>query len=201
MDPLHELSSDALIARARRGCRDSFGLLAERHAKGVYNFLLQRTGSREDAEELCQESLLRAWRKLGTYRDDWSFSTWVYSIARSLSADRSRRSRVTAISQDLAQHAGAEDRTGELDQREEGQNLWHTARAVLDADQHTALWLFYAEDRSAAEIGAILDRSPLAVRMLLFRARGNLGRHLEQRGSRHVARSAPALRTRMETTP
>jgi RNA polymerase sigma-70 factor (ECF subfamily) len=201
LDPLHDLSTEALVARARRGCRDSFGVLAERHAKGVYNFLLQRTGSREDAEELCQESLLRAWRKFATYRADWSFSTWVYSIARSLSADRSRRLRVNAISQDLAQHAGAEDHAGELDQREESQNLWHMARAVLDADQHTALWLFYAEDRSGAEIGAILDRSPLAVRMLLFRARATLGRHLEQRGSPRGARTGPALRTRMETTP
>ena len=197
MDPLHDLSNEALLARARRGCRDSFGLLAERHSKGVYNFLLQRTGSREDAEELCQESLLRAWRKLGTYRDDWSFSTWVYSIARSLAADRSRRMRVNAISQDLAQLACAEDQAGELDQRDEGQNLWHMARAVLDADPHTALWLFYAEDRSMAEIGAILGRSPLAVRLLLFRARATLGRHLERRETR----TAPVLRTRMETIP
>jgi DNA-directed RNA polymerase specialized sigma24 family protein len=69
---------------------------------------------------------------------------------------------------------------------------------VLDDDQHTALWLFYAEERSAAEIGAILGRTSMAVRLLLFRARSILGRQLEQRASRN-ARSVHSLRAPLET--
>jgi RNA polymerase sigma-70 factor (ECF subfamily) len=200
VDPLHDLTTQELVARARRGCRESFGVLAEQNAKGVYNFLLRRTRSHEDAEELCQESLLRAWRKLATYREEWRFSTWVYATARSVAADRARLSAISTTDADLALHPGPEDHARELGVREEGENLWHTARAVLDEDQHTALWLFYAEDRSTAEIGLILGRTPLAVRVLMFRARSSLGRHLEQKQARRTRTQATLLRTRMETT-
>jgi RNA polymerase sigma-70 factor (ECF subfamily) len=198
LEPLLELPTEVLVTRARGGCRDSFGVLAERYAKGVYNFLLQRTRSREDAEELCQESFLRAWRKLATYDGEWSFSTWVYAIARSLAADRARVRAVDATAEVLRDHAGPEDHARDLDRREESENLWLIARAVLDDDQHAALWLFYAEERSAAEIGAILGRTSIAVRLLMFRARSILGRHLEQREKRE-ARAGRSLRTPMET--
>jgi RNA polymerase sigma-70 factor (ECF subfamily) len=184
VDSLHDLTTPELVARARAGCRDAFGELAERNAKGVYNFLLRRTRSREDAEELCQESFLRAWRKLGTYRDDWRFSTWLYAIARSVAADRARAATVGTSDADVSAQPGRDDQAAELGTREENENLWNTARAVLDDDQQTALWLFYAEDRSAAEIGAILGRTSVSVRVLLFRARARLGQHLERRRAR-----------------
>lgn len=201
MESEHELSAEILVTRARRGCRDSFGVLAERHAKGVYNFLLQRTGSREDSDELSQETFLRAWRKLATYRDEWSFSTWVYSIARSVAADRARRARPLDSSEHAAESVGVEDAPGELDASEERSNVWQLARDVLDLQQHSALWLFYAEDRTAKEIGLILDRTPLAVRLLLFRARSTLRGHLERQGARTERRIARELEPRMESTP
>lgn len=199
MDPLHDLTTDELVARARAGCRDSFGVLAEQNAKGVYNFLLRRTRSHEDAEELCQESLLRAWRKLGTYDEGWRFSTWLYVIARSVASDRARTATIRRSDSDLDAHAGHDDPTRELGAREENENLWNLARSVLDRDQHTALWLFYAEDRSAAEIGLILGRTPLAVRVLLFRARAALKRHLDQRESQRAGPRDRLGATRMET--
>jgi RNA polymerase sigma-70 factor (ECF subfamily) len=199
VDPLNDVSTQELVARARGGCRESFGLLAERNAKGVYNFLLRRTGSHDDAEELCQESFLRAWRKLSTYRDDWRFSTWVYAIARSIAADRTRLSKVRTSDEDVSSQPGPDDHAQDLVQREEGENLWHTARAVLDEDQHAALWLFYAQDRTTAEIGKILGRTPLAVRVLMFRARVALGRHLERQGGHRGSSQATLMPTRMGT--
>jgi RNA polymerase sigma-70 factor (ECF subfamily) len=201
LGPLHDLTTVELVARARGGCRDSFGHLADRHAKGVYNFLLRRTRSHEDAEELCQESFLRAWRKLDTYKPDWRFSTWVYAIARSTAADRARAATVRTVEADLAVQAGPDDPAREIGAREENENLWQTARAVLGADQHTALWLYYAEERSMSEIGLILGRTPLAVRVLLFRARAALGRHLERRASRQREPHGTLTPTRMETIP
>ena len=49
----------------------------------------------------------------------------------------------------------------------------------VDADQRSALWLRYAEDRTMAEIASILGRSTVAVRVMLFRARVRLAEHLE----------------------
>jgi RNA polymerase sigma-70 factor (ECF subfamily) len=197
VDSLQELTTPELVARARGGCRESFGILAERNAKGVYNFLLRRTRSHEDAEELCQESFLRAWRKLGLYHDGWRFSTWVFAIARSVAADRARAARVDATAADMDTSAASDDHARDLGQREEGENLWNLARSVLDEEQHSALWLYYAEDRSTAEIASILGRTSVSVRVMLFRARGVLGRHLEARqkrsdGSRGTLKTTPA---------
>ncbi len=191
------IDSEALAARAQAGCRESFGLLVERHQKGLYNFLAQRVRSHHEAEELTQESFVRAWRRLATYRDQWRFSTWLYAVARSVAADRARERREPLRGADAPEPGCEMDPGHDLAAREEGDSLWRLAREVLSEEQRSALWLFYAEERPAAEIGRILGKSAIAVRVMLFRARGELGRHLEARG---LAGAAPlAQRTTMET--
>lgn len=192
------VDSEALAARAQAGCRESFGRLVERHQKGLYNFLAQRVRSHHEAEELAQESFVRAWRRLSTYRDQWRFSTWLYAVARSVAADRARERREPTRGEDAPEPAFESDPGAALCAREEGDNLWRVAREVLSEEQRSALWLFYAEELSAAEIGHILGKSPIAVRVMLFRARGELGRELEARGL--AAPAAPAARTTLETT-
>ncbi len=171
-------------------------MLVERHQKGLYNFLLQRVRSPDEAEDLTQESFVRAWRRLATYRDQWRFSTWLYAVARSAAADRARERR------ELSQSGHADpsfdpDPAAELVAREESQNLWALAREVLSEDQRSALWLFYGEERPAAEIGRVLGKSAIAVRVMLFRARGILAQHLERKDPRAGAATPP--RRRMET--
>ena len=196
MDRPLTTDSEALAARAQAGCRESFGLLVERHQKGLYNFLLQRVRSPDEAEDLTQESFVRAWRRLATYRDQWRFSTWLYAVARSAAADRGRERR------ELSQAAHADpsfdpDPAAELCAREESQNLWALAREVLNEDQRSALWLCYGEERPAAEIGRVLGKSAVAVRVMLFRARAILAQHIERKEHRSAA-TARAPR-RMET--
>jgi len=173
-------------------------LLVERHQKGLYNFLLQRVRSVEEAEDLTQESFVRAWRRLATYRDQWRFSTWLYAVARSAAADRARQRRETTQTETL-EPSFDPDPAGALAAREEGENLWKLAREVLSEDQRSALWLFYAEERPAAEIARVLGKSPIAVRVMLFRARGILGQHLERNGTRITKGAAERARPRMET--
>ncbi|MBK7643570.1 MAG: sigma-70 family RNA polymerase sigma factor [Planctomycetes bacterium] len=171
-------------------------MLVERHQKGLYNFLLQRVRSSEEAEDLTQESFVRAWRRLATYRDQWRFSTWLYAVARSAAADRARTRRELTQSEhaEPSYHA---DPAGELGAREEGENLWRLAAAVLSEEQRSALWLFYAEERSAAEIGRVLGKSAIAVRVMLFRARGILARHLERNAT--LSGAVEGARPRLET--
>jgi DNA-directed RNA polymerase specialized sigma24 family protein len=55
------------VLRARDGCKTSFGALVRRYERGLFDFLRLRSRSIEDAEELVQESFLRAWEKLDLY--------------------------------------------------------------------------------------------------------------------------------------
>jgi RNA polymerase sigma-70 factor, ECF subfamily len=77
----------------RRGELRAFDVLVARHARPLYNFLLRSVHSRARAEELLQEVLLRVVRARNRYQRSAKFTTWVYTIARNLCVDESRRAR------------------------------------------------------------------------------------------------------------
>src|SRR5690606_17454889 len=70
-----------------------FEVLVGRHSRGLYNFLLRSVHAPARAEELLQEVLLRVIRSKHRYRRSARFTTWVYTIARNLCVDESRRAR------------------------------------------------------------------------------------------------------------
>lgn len=83
----------ALLARA--GSDQAFSRLVERLQEPLYRFLLQHTGTQADAEELTQETFVRAWQAIERYDDRWRFTTWLYTIGRRQAASH-HRSRVLA---------------------------------------------------------------------------------------------------------
>jgi RNA polymerase sigma-70 factor, ECF subfamily len=77
----------------RQGEGDAFEVLLARHARPLYNFLLRSVHNRARAEELLQEVLVRVIRSKNRYKRSAKFTTWVYTIARNLCVDESRRAR------------------------------------------------------------------------------------------------------------
>lgn len=84
-------SSDELILAARGGDSNAFGVLAERYGRRLYSFALRFTGDTHAAEDVAQETLLRAFRAAGRFQPRASFSSWLFTIARNLLMDRARR--------------------------------------------------------------------------------------------------------------
>lgn len=178
---MHEVrASDSQLARAaRNGSRSAFAALAERYQQRLFRFLRMRTGRVEDAEELLQETLLRSWLQIARYDPDRAFAAWLFTLGARLAASFERRRRLPrAGAAELDEVAAPSDRETALEQREARDNLWDLAQRVLPADARTALWLFYAEELSAAAIGAVLGKREDAVRAMLYRARATLGIHL-----------------------
>jgi RNA polymerase sigma-70 factor (ECF subfamily) len=84
--------SDAeLIELARKGDRAAFGTLVERYQQVVFRAALAALRSREDAEEVAQDALLLAFRKLESFRGEASFKTWLLTITWNRAMDRRRR--------------------------------------------------------------------------------------------------------------
>jgi RNA polymerase sigma-70 factor (ECF subfamily) len=81
-----------LVEAARRGDRDAFGQLYQRHAAMVHGLLLAQV-PRAEAEDLAQEVFMQAMRKLPGLREPASFAPWLAAIARHQAADRHRRRR------------------------------------------------------------------------------------------------------------
>lgn len=86
-------SDEALMSAYRAGDHRAFEQLVLRHSRGIYNFILRSVRSAARAEELLQEVLVRVIRSKDRYHRSAKFTTWVYTIARNLCVDESRRAR------------------------------------------------------------------------------------------------------------
>lgn len=189
------LRSEELAQRATAGCADAFGALVTRHEGSLVRFLRARTATRADAEELAHEVFVHAWRKLAHYDATQPFPPWLFTIARNLAISRARRRRKTPENDEALAMIGVQaDPARAAVEREVSSGLWAIADRVLTREQREALWLRYAEDLSAEEIGAVLGKRAVAVRVLLFRARECLERHLALDAERRSHASPAAAR-------
>lgn len=181
------LSDEELARRAQAGCAGAFDALVERFQPRLTHFLLSYTNRHhQDAEDLVQETLIRAYRHLGRYRRKWAFSTWLFTIAarQAVSFHRSRR-RAAARILNAAKTTTATDPSPEplrhCVEREQRQRLWQLARDVLSEDQHAMLWLRYAEQMEVRQIARVMGRTTVSVKVGLHRARSRMLTALAER--------------------
>src|SRR5213594_425190 len=90
-----ECSDETAVARARAGDTSAFRVLVERHSRPLFRLAFRMTGNEQDAEDVVQESLMRAYRKLEKFDERASFRTWLHRIAVNCSLDvvRARKRR------------------------------------------------------------------------------------------------------------
>jgi RNA polymerase sigma-70 factor, ECF subfamily len=167
-------SNEELACRAQGGCASSFDRLLRRFQSPLLHFLRQR-GAGSDAEDLLQETFLRAYENLHRYRSAWSFGSWLFTIARRISINHHRAARPKTDAQAVKTIPSAvAEPWRAMAAREERSRLWKLAAGALSEAQTTALWLYYVEDFSVPEIAAVLGRSRGSVKVLLYRARRRL---------------------------
>ncbi len=152
----------------------SFEELLRRFQVPLLHFL-RHVGPEADAEDVLQETFLRAYSRLDRYRPQWRFSTWLFTIARRTSINYHRRPLPAAddalMRRAVSPAAGPEQLAVAAESR---RYLWSAARRILGADERTALWLHYVEAMPVGEIAAVLGRSSVAVKTMMFRARKKL---------------------------
>src|ERR1700733_4282810 len=87
--------ASAVLARARQGDGEAFRSLVERHSRSAFRLAYRMTGNEQDAEDVVQESFLRAYRQLGRFESRANFGTWLYRIVANCSVDlmRSKQAR------------------------------------------------------------------------------------------------------------
>ncbi len=90
---LQEEADEALMLRYQQGEVRAFEILLNRHRKPIFNFILRFVQRRELAEDLLQETFLRVIRSAAKYKQQAKFTTWLYTIARNLCVDQSRRAK------------------------------------------------------------------------------------------------------------
>ena len=190
-------NDEQLACRAQQGCSASFEELVRRFQVPLLRFLRQRCEA-ADAEDLVQETFIRAYQNLDRYQASRRFSTWLFTIARreSLNLKRKRQPRPDSELLDSVE-AGTPPPGQVADREETRRQLWDLAASVLSERQNTALWLYYVEEMSVKEIAPVVGRSRTAVKTMLFRARRKMLPFLEDS---QTDASATGRRSRSETS-
>lgn len=170
------MTAEQLALRAQQGCRKSFGELVERFSTRLVRFLQRETVNAQNAEDLSQETFVRAWQNIGRYKPRWQFSTWLYTIGYRLACNH--RADLPIESAVVSRPGAAQPPDVLAENRETGRRLWSTA-AQLPQNQYEALWLKYAENMSIKEIAKVMGKSRVNVKVILYRARTGLAKRLE----------------------
>jgi RNA polymerase sigma-70 factor (ECF subfamily) len=167
-------SDEELACQAQKGCIASFEQLLLRFQTPVLHFLRHR-GLAADAEDLTQETFLRAYKNLHRYSRQWTFSAWLFTIARRTGINHMRRGYPTLDVVALKAAVSSEPEPLEALVASEGRRrLWDAASKILTEEQLTALWLYYVEDMPVRNIANVLGRTRTSAKVMLFRARRKL---------------------------
>jgi RNA polymerase sigma-70 factor (ECF subfamily) len=101
--------TDAQLAQeAGQGNPHAFGILVERYRAGVVGYITGLLGAREDAEELAQETFLKAWQQARTLQNPATFSGWLYRIAHNLAMTQTRKRRPVPLLGDPPERVAAD---------------------------------------------------------------------------------------------
>jgi RNA polymerase sigma-70 factor (ECF subfamily) len=180
MQSRSEVGDAYLVARARDGYLDAYELLVQRHSAMTYRVALRLCGNHHDAQDIAQEALIAAWQNLDRFRDDASFSTWLYQIVtrRTINKiNRGRRDHSLDLLNDVPGH-GAEPAAQA--ERNFAVDAVTDALDGLPFAQRAVVVLHHFEGLSYAQVAVVTRSTVPAVRSHLFRARRTLGIKLEE---------------------
>lgn len=173
---------DLAEVRAAQADRAAFGVLYRRYLDRVYGYAFYLLGDHHDAEDATERTFLAALGAIGGFREQGAtFRSWLFRIAHNQVANalRSRGRRATSSLDLVEEPAAADDPAATLAASEEARRV-RRALATLPEDRRQVLVLRFVDGLSAREIGAVLDRSEGAVRVLQHRALRELGSILDR---------------------
>ena len=184
-----ELTDAAIVSRARAGDTDAFRELVERHSRSLFRLAFRMTGNQQDAEDVVQESFLRAYRQLASFDDRASFGTWMYRIASNCSLDlvraRKRRNDRTVPTDDdraedpMAQLPSSDPTPERIALSGEVRQRVADAMEELSPTERTAFVLRHFEGMRMEEVGRVRECQPGAAKHSVFRAVQKLRRALD----------------------
>jgi RNA polymerase sigma-70 factor (ECF subfamily) len=158
-----------LVRAAAAGDAAAFDLLVQRHAVQVYRLALRMLGDPQEAEDVRQETFLRAYRSLRAFRGEAAFGTWLYTIASRLCLSHRRAQRPEEAAGVIVAEIG-DDPQERLAAREAAERVQRTLAALAPADR-LLIVLKHIEGLNHGEIAQVLGCSPESSRSRLSRAR------------------------------
>ena len=186
-------SDEELVEACLAGEDSAFDVLVGRWEKRIRGAIYRFIGSEDEARDLCQEAFLKAYRSLGSFKQEARFSSWLYQIALNLCRDRLRRRRGrTMVSLDELEEGGAAmtmpgPTALDLLQERDVSRLVASAIASLADEQREVIILKEYQGLTFLEIAQVLDMPISTVKTRLYRGLDQLRSRLEHQGIRGTA--------------
>jgi RNA polymerase sigma-70 factor (ECF subfamily) len=183
-----EANDAATVALVRGGDTAAFRALVDRHSRAIFGLAYRMTGNEQDAEDVVQETFLRAYRQIHRFERRSSFKTWLYRIAVNCSTDLLRqrpRAAMATVAEEPADERSGQTLAAEApsaDQVVFGTEVQRKVTSVLGELSHAeraAFILRHYEGRSIDEIGRTLGLRTSATKHSIFRAVQKMRRALE----------------------
>jgi RNA polymerase sigma-70 factor (ECF subfamily) len=165
------------IEACQRGDREAFDGLVQRYEKDVYRLCFRYVNNHHDASDLAQEVFLKAYRAIGRFRGESSFSTWLYRIAVNacLNFRAARRPPMDELPETLAD--GSKGVVARMETDERARQVRDAVRRLPDKQRATLILKIYQE-LTHEEVAAILGSSVGTVKANVFHALANLRKML-----------------------
>jgi RNA polymerase sigma-70 factor (ECF subfamily) len=185
---LGSASDQEIVALARQGREAAYRELIRRYERPVFSLILRMVRDHQLAEDLAQETFIKALNAIGSYRPEFKFSSWIFKIANNAAIDHLRRRELDTLSIDGAPHATTaedieatalqvgdrgESPLAELEARELGSAI-ERAIGRLRPEYRSCIMLRHVEGLAYEEIAQLLDLPLGTVKTYIHRARHEL---------------------------
>ena len=166
------------IDKILQGETNAFAGLVDRYKNMIFTLALKMVKNREEAEEVAQDTFIKAYNSLNKFKGDSKFSTWIYRVAYNTCLDRLKKNKKEDLNISIDEFSAHLIKTmnnalSALEDKERKQTIQNCLN-LLPREENFLLTLFYFEDQSLEEIGKIMNINANNVKVKLFRSRQKL---------------------------
>lgn len=162
-----------LIRATLAGDGRAFDEIIQLHSRRVYHFVHQMTRQHQDAEDITQQTFIKAYHHLARFDPRRPMINWLLTIARHTALNHFRGAKKwEEMPAETAGHEPSPAR--QIEQKEQHDNLWERARELLAPREFEILWLRFAEQLSTEETAQVVGLTTTHVKVLVHRARQTL---------------------------
>jgi RNA polymerase sigma-70 factor (ECF subfamily) len=177
-------SDEYYIEQVLQGNQQAYARLVDKHKQLVFTVALRIVRSREDAEEIAQDTFVKAFQSLDTFKQESKFSTWLYRIAynASISKTRKKKMETAPIETNVVENYTLDEIFDNVDRMEENEqkNIIEKLFETLKPDESTLITLYYYQNVQTEEIAQITGLSQSNVKVKLHRIRQKMHNELQK---------------------
>lgn len=176
------ISDQIYIDKVLQGDTNAFSYLIDKYKNMAYTIAIKIVKSTEDAEEVAQDSFLKAFQKLDTFKGESKFSTWLYTIVyrNAISMVRKKKITTTEIDSFVLDNHTTDFDFPQLEAIKNGEQKKYLTEAINNLPEIDALLitLFYLNENTLEEIKEITNLTKTNIKVKIFRARKKLYKEL-----------------------